>query len=56
MTPSPPTDLRAALPALEIRDSAEDLMAYSYDGTAALQATPAAVVFPQDTAQVSAVL
>ena len=31
-------------------------MAYSYDGTAALQATPAAVVFPQDTAQVSAVL
>ena len=31
-------------------------MAYSYDGTAALQATPAALVFPQDTAQVSAVL
>lgn len=56
MTPSAGADLRAALPALEIRDSAEELMAYSYDGTAALQANPSAVVFPADTEQVAAVL
>lgn len=56
MKRSAATDLRAKLPALEILDSAEDLMAYSYDGTAALQSSPAAVVFPRDTAQVSAAL
>lgn len=48
--------LRRELPVVEIRDSAEELMAYSYDGTAALQASPSAIVFPADTAQVSAVM
>ena len=48
--------LRKDLPMLEVRDSAEDLMAYSYDGTAGLQASPVAIVFPEDVAQVSAVM
>jgi len=48
--------LRRELPDLEVRDSAEELTAYSYDGTAALQASPAAIVFPVDTGQVAAVL
>jgi len=48
--------LQAQCPSLEVRDSAEELMAYSYDGTAALQASPAAIVFPADTAQVSAIM
>jgi glycolate oxidase len=36
--------------------SPEDLIAYSYDGTAAMQQLPGVVVFPTSTAQVSAVL
>jgi glycolate oxidase len=50
------TDLRTELPDLEIRDSAEDLAAYSYDGTAALMARPSAVVFAIDTEQVAGLL
>jgi len=34
----------------------EDLIPYSFDGTAALQQMPGCVVFPRETAQVSAVL
>jgi len=41
---------------LEVHDSPEQRAAYAYDGTAALRAEPAAVVFPVDTAQVSGVL
>ena len=50
------TDLRTELPDLEIRDSAEDLAAYSYDGTAALMARPSAVAFAIDTEQVAGLL
>jgi glycolate oxidase len=48
--------LRRELPAVEVRDSAEELTAYSYDGTAALQVVPAAIVLATDTAQVAAVM
>ncbi|NGO38386.1 FAD-binding protein [Limisphaera ngatamarikiensis] len=34
----------------------EDLIPYSFDGTAALQQMPGCVVFPRETAQVSAIL
>lgn len=44
------------MPGLEVHDSPEQRAAYAYDGTAALRAEPAAVVFPVDTAQVSGVL
>lgn len=44
------------MPGLEVHDSPEQRAAYAYDGTAALRAEPAAVVFPVDTAQVSDVL
>lgn len=48
--------LRQELPSVELHDGAEELLAYSYDGTAALQALPAAIVFPVNTDQVSAVM
>jgi len=48
--------LRGSVPGLEVHDSPEQRAAYAYDGTAALRAEPAAVVFPVDTAQVSGVL
>lgn len=54
--PELPALLRQELPGVELHDGAEELLAYSYDGTAALQALPAAIVFPADTAQVSAVM
>ena len=48
--------LRGFVPGLEVHDSPEQRAAYAYDGTAALRAEPAAIVFPVDTAQVSGVL
>jgi len=48
--------LRGSVPGLEVHDSPEQRASYAYDGTAALRAEPAAVVFPVDTAQVSGVL
>lgn len=48
--------LRGAVPGLEIHDSPEQKAAYAYDGTAALRTEPSAIVFPVDTAQVSALL
>ena len=48
--------LRGSVPGLEVHDSPEQRASYAYDGTAALRAEPAAVVFPIDTAQVSGVL
>ena len=38
---------------LEVRDRPEELIPYSFDGTAALQQLPVAVVFPKTTAEVS---
>jgi glycolate oxidase len=40
----------------EVLTAVEDLIAYSFDGTAALKQLPAAVVFAQNTAQVSELL
>ena len=48
--------LRAIAGPAEVLTAHEDLIAYSYDGTAVLQQLPAAVVFPTRTDQVSAVL
>jgi len=48
--------LRETCPGLEVRDRPEEIIPYSFDGTATLQQLPAAVVFPQSTDQVSAVL
>ena len=48
--------LRQDCPGLEVRDRPEELIPYSFDGTATLQQLPAAVVFPQSTDQVSGVL
>jgi glycolate oxidase len=54
--PSWPGTLRRELAPVEIRDSPAELMVYAYDGTAALRVAPGAVVFPVDTAEVSAVM
>ena len=43
-------------PDLDVRSEAEELLAYSYDGTAALQQVPCVVVFARSTEQVSDVL
>ncbi len=48
--------LRQDCPGLEVRDRPEELIPYSFDGTATLQQLPTAVVFPQSTDQVSGVL
>lgn len=48
--------LRAIVGPTEVLTAREDLIAYSYDGTATLQQLPAAVVFPTRTDQVSALL
>ncbi|MFZ4484875.1 MAG: FAD-binding oxidoreductase, partial [Chthoniobacterales bacterium] len=50
------SSIRADLPGLEVLGSREDLATYAYDGTAALSAMPAAVVFPTETLQISALL
>lgn len=46
--------LRSRFPGWDILYDAEDLFAYSFDGTATFQVMPAAVAFPRTTAQVSA--
>ena len=48
--------LGAILPAHRIMTEAEDLIPYSFDGTAALRAMPAAVVFATSTEEISGVL
>jgi len=48
--------LRKTCPGLEIRDRPEELIPYSFDGTATLHQLPAAVVFAQTTQEVSSVL
>ena len=50
------TELCQAIPALDVRSEAEELLSYSYDGTAALQQMPGVVVFAESTEQVAAVL
>src|SRR5215831_10479035 len=49
-------NLRGILGKENVLTAKEDLIAYSFDGTAALQQMPGCVVFPQTTAQVAAVL
>ena len=49
-------DLQAAIAGLDVRSEAEELFAYSYDGTAALQQVPGVVTFAETTEQVVAVL
>ena len=49
-------ELLRAHPALDVRSEVEELLAYSYDGTAALQQVPGVLVFAQSTEQVSEVL
>jgi len=51
-----PVSLRAGCPGLEVRDQREELIPYSFDGTAVLQQLPAAVVFAKSTAEVASVL
>ncbi|MDB6132225.1 MAG: glycolate oxidase subunit GlcD [Verrucomicrobiales bacterium] len=46
--------LRSVLGAEHVLTSPEDLVPYSFDGTAALKQKPGAVVFPADTQQVAA--
>ena len=49
-------DLRGAVGAANVLTTKEDLIPYSFDGTAALQEMPACVVLPTSAEQVSAVL
>ena len=48
--------LRALLGAANVLTSAEDLLSYSFDGTAALQQLPGVVVFVTTTAQIQGVV
>ncbi len=48
--------LRRHLPGSEILSAPEDLIPYSFDGTAALQQMPKAVAFPRTTAEVTALV
>lgn len=50
------TSLRQLLGADQVLTAKEDLIAYSFDGTAAMQQSPGCVVFAQTTEQVAAVL
>jgi glycolate oxidase len=50
------TQLCKAIPGLDVRSEAEELLSYSYDGTAALQQVPGVVVFPESTEQVASLL
>jgi len=50
------SDLRALLGAANLLTAKEDLIAYSFDGTAALQQMPGCVVFANSTADVAGVL
>ena len=49
-------DLKRILGDQEVLTGQEDLIPYSFDGTAALQSMPGCVVFARNTAQVSSVL
>ena len=49
-------DLRRIVGEKNVLTGAEDLIPYSFDGTAALQQMPGCVVFPESTAHVSEVL
>jgi glycolate oxidase len=48
--------LKNTLGPAAVLTSAEDIVPYAFDGTAALRQRPLAVVFPRDTAQVAATL
>ena len=50
------TKLRECIGADHVLTAKEDLIAYSFDGTAAMQQLPGCVVFAQTTEQVSAIL
>src|SRR3954454_16375333 len=50
------SELRGLLGVANVLTSAEDLIPYSFDGTAALQQMPGAVVFVTSTAQISELL
>ena len=50
------SELRRLVGPAQVLTLAEDLIPYSFDGTAVLRQLPGAVVFPADTRQVSAVL
>src|ERR1043165_1558168 len=50
------SELRGLLGAANVLTSAEDLIPYSFDGTAALQQMPGAVVFVTSTPQISELL
>jgi glycolate oxidase len=50
------SELRGIVGAPNVLTSAEDLIPYSFDGTAALQKMPGAVIFTASTAQVSEML
>lgn len=48
--------LKGAFPKLEVLAAPEDLIPYSFDGTAAIQKLPEAVIFPTSTEEVQAVM
>ena len=50
------TELRGLLDAGHLLTEREDLIPYSFDGTAALRQMPGCVIFPQTTKQVCEVL
>lgn len=50
------SELRSLLAPEQVLHGKEDLIPYSFDGTAVLSQMPACVVFPRNTAQVAAVL
>jgi glycolate oxidase len=54
--PPPIARFRELLGADHVLTAKEDLIPYSFDGTAAVQQMPAAVIFPRTTEQVAAVL
>ena len=56
MNPSLATRLGQRFPALQLLQEKEDLIPYSFDGTAMLHQLPEAVVFPKTTEEVAALL
>ncbi len=50
------SELRSLLASEQVLTSKEDLIPYSFDGTAALSQMPACVVFPRNAAQIASVL
>lgn len=49
-------NLRAIVGQAWLKDDAESLITHSYDGTPMLQSLPDAVIYPENTAQVSAIM